>query len=167
MRPVDLWTNPLARASRLSAERAHLWMAGWTTLRVAHAPTHRPSAAHKLHRAPPLQVERSKTKKTGVQKPSKTAFKLFNFFATCEYFETEFNYDEVLKLPRPQGKGGENGDGTGPVVVGGTYEHLGADILASMRVEQITSWRQGCVDWRVVAGPHRYGTDATDRQWTT
>ena len=27
-------------------------MAGWTTLRVAHASTHRPSAAHKLHRAP-------------------------------------------------------------------------------------------------------------------
>ena len=27
-------------------------MAGWTALRVAHAPTHRPSAAHKLNRAP-------------------------------------------------------------------------------------------------------------------
>jgi hypothetical protein len=39
-------------------------MAGWTTLRVAHAPTHRPSAAHKLHRAQPARVERSKTKKT-------------------------------------------------------------------------------------------------------
>ncbi len=61
---MDLWTGPLARASRLSAKGAHLWMAGWTTLRVAHAPTHRPSAAHKLHRAPPLQVERSKTNKT-------------------------------------------------------------------------------------------------------
>ena len=33
-------------ASRLSANGAHLWMAGWTTLRVAHAPNHRPSAAH-------------------------------------------------------------------------------------------------------------------------
>ena len=53
---MDLWTGPLARASRLSAEGAHLWMAGWTTLRVAHAPTHRPSAARKLHRAPPLPV---------------------------------------------------------------------------------------------------------------
>ena len=30
-------------------------MAGWTTLRVAHAPPHRPSAAHKLHRAPSPQ----------------------------------------------------------------------------------------------------------------
>ena len=75
--------------------------------------------------------------KAGVQKPSKTAYKLFDFFASCEYFEKEFNYDEVLKLPRPTGKGGE-GDG-GPVVTDGTYEHLGADILASMRVEEITA----------------------------
>jgi type I restriction enzyme R subunit len=75
--------------------------------------------------------------KAGVQKPSKTAFKLFDFFANCEYFEKEFNYDEVLKLPRPAGKGRE--EGGGPVVTGGTYEHLGADILASMRVEEITA----------------------------
>jgi len=75
--------------------------------------------------------------KAGVQKPSKTAFKLFDLFANCEYFEKEFNYDEVLKLPRPAAKGGEGGGG--PVVTGGTYEHLGADILASMRVEQITA----------------------------
>jgi len=75
--------------------------------------------------------------KAGIQKPSKTAYKLFDFFANCEYFEKDFNYDEVLKLPRPTGKGRE-GDG-GPVVTGGTYEHLGADILASMRVEQITA----------------------------
>lgn len=74
----------------------------------------------------------------GVRAPTKTAFKLFDFFATCEYFETDFNYDEVLKLPKPQRRGGEPGGGTGPVVVE-TYEHLGTDILASMRVEQITA----------------------------
>jgi type I restriction enzyme R subunit len=81
------------------------------------------------------------TLKDGVQQPIKTAFKLFDFFANCEYFEEEFNYDEVLKLPPPKGQGREDGggDGQGPVVVGGTYEHLGADILASMRVEQITT----------------------------
>ncbi|WP_295443159.1 DEAD/DEAH box helicase family protein [uncultured Thiodictyon sp.] len=75
--------------------------------------------------------------KDGVLQPEKTAFKLFDFFANCEYFETEFNYDEVLKLPRPQGMGCEGG--TGPVAVGGTYEHLGGDIIASLRVEQITA----------------------------
>ena len=79
------------------------------------------------------------TLKEGVQRPIKAAFKLFDFFANCEYFEEEFNYDEVLKLPPPKGKEGENGGGEGPVVVGGTYEHLGADILASMRVEEITA----------------------------
>ena len=79
------------------------------------------------------------TVKEGVQQPVKTAFKLFDFFANCEYFEEEFNYDEVLKLPRPQGRGREEGGGTGSVVVGGTYEHLGADILASLRVEEITA----------------------------
>ena len=79
------------------------------------------------------------TLKEGVQQPIKTAFKLFDFFANCEYFEEEFNYDEVLKLPQPKGKGSDDGGDQGPVVVGGTYEHLGADILASMRVEQITA----------------------------
>jgi type I restriction enzyme R subunit len=75
--------------------------------------------------------------KAGVSQPQKTAFKLFDFFANCEYFETEFNYDEVLKLPRPQGKGGDRGGGTGPVVVGGAYEHLGADILSMIKEETI------------------------------
>ena len=79
------------------------------------------------------------TLKEGVQQPIKTAFKLFDFFANCEYFEEKFNYDEVLKLPQPKGKGSADGGGQGPVVVGGTYEHLGADILASMRVEEITA----------------------------
>jgi hypothetical protein len=35
-------------------------MAGWTTLRVAHAPTHRPSAVHKLHRASPPHSKKGK-----------------------------------------------------------------------------------------------------------
>jgi type I restriction enzyme R subunit len=35
----------------------------------------------------------------------KEKFKLFDFFANCEYFEEKFNYDEVIKLPssRPAG----------------------------------------------------------------
>ena len=35
----------------------------------------------------------------GVAHPDKTAFKLLDFFANCEYFETEFNYDQVIELP--------------------------------------------------------------------
>ena len=38
------------------------------------------------------------------RQPEKKTFKLFDFFANCEYFEEEFNYDEVLKLPPPKGK---------------------------------------------------------------
>ena len=75
--------------------------------------------------------------RAGVQKPAKSAFKLFDFFANCEYFETEFKYDEVLKLPRPESKGREEGGGAGPVVVGGTYEHLGADTLSMVKEETI------------------------------
>jgi len=75
--------------------------------------------------------------KESVQHPQKTAFKLFDFFANCEFFEEEFNYDEVLKLPRPQGKEREGQGADGPVVVGGTYEHMGADILATIKEETI------------------------------
>ena len=72
----------------------------------------------------------------GVAHPQKTAFKLFDFFANCEYFETEFNYDEVLKLPKPTGKRVPVAD-TGTAETQGTYEHLGGDILASMQEETI------------------------------
>lgn len=75
--------------------------------------------------------------KDGILQPQKTTFKLFDFFANCEYFEEKFNYDEVLKLPPPRGKGRDDGGGTGPVVVGGTYEHLGTDILTTIREETI------------------------------
>ena len=48
----------------------------------------------------------------GVAQPEKTAFKLFDFFANCEYFEEEFNYDEVLALPLLRT---ESGDGAGGI----------------------------------------------------
>ncbi|MBU0597153.1 DEAD/DEAH box helicase family protein [Patescibacteria group bacterium] len=46
-------------------------------------------------------------------KKEKVNFKLFDFFANCEYFEEKFDYDEVIKLPIKQtGPGGD-----GPVGV--------------------------------------------------
>ena len=46
-------------------------------------------------------------------KHEKDNFKLFDFFANCEYFEEKFDYDEVLQLPiKQKGTGGE-----GPVGV--------------------------------------------------
>ena len=79
----------------------------------------------------------------GVPQPEKTTFKLFDFFANCEYFETEFNYDEELKLPRSRRGGTDDGgdvDGgdTGsdaPAIFG--YEHLGGDILESIKEERV------------------------------
>ncbi|MGK2915953.1 MAG: DEAD/DEAH box helicase family protein [Porticoccaceae bacterium] len=65
----------------------------------------------------------------GTTRPLKTAYKLFDFFANCEYFEEAFNYDEVLKLPKPASDGG---DGPQPPPAG-TYQHLGTDILAGIR----------------------------------
>jgi len=75
--------------------------------------------------------------KETVNAPRKTAFKLFDFFANCEYFEETFNYDEVLKLPKPKGVGGEGGQGPGATVDTGTYEHLGEDILSTIKEETI------------------------------
>jgi type I restriction enzyme R subunit len=75
--------------------------------------------------------------KDGVKQPQKAAFKLFDFFANCEYFEEKFNYDEVIKLPRPQAKGCDIVTGVGPTVTSGAYEHPGADILATIKEETI------------------------------
>ncbi len=76
--------------------------------------------------------------KEEVANPQKTAFNLFDFFANYEYFETEFNYDEVLKLPqgRGSGKSGNGTDGNGPVQTDG-YEYLGEDILSTIEEEKI------------------------------
>lgn len=35
-------------------------------------------------------------------KKEKTVFKLFDFFANCEYFEEKYDYDEKLELPKPK-----------------------------------------------------------------
>ena len=73
-----------------------------------------------------------------VAQPDKTTFKLFDFFGNCEYFETEFNYDQVIVLPRPQlGKDGPEVDGGAPATLSFAYEHLGQDILSTIREEAI------------------------------
>lgn len=43
-------------------------------------------------------VEKEGGQVTGHARP-KEKFKLFDFFAVCEYFEEHFNYDEEIKLP--------------------------------------------------------------------
>ncbi len=70
-------------------------------------------------------------------KQDKTQFKFFDFFANCEYFEEKFNYDEVLKLPRPgSGTGDGQGGGTG-VGPNGEYIHGGPDAIAHLAEEPV------------------------------
>ena len=45
------------------------------------------------------------------QRHEKDVFKLFDFFANCEYFEEKFDYDEKLKLPQPKNDRDEGGGG--------------------------------------------------------
>jgi type I restriction enzyme R subunit len=72
-------------------------------------------------------------------KREKTQFKLFDFFANCEYFEEKFNYDEVLKLPRPGAGTGEGQDTGGGGTVGpdGDYIHGGSDAIAHLAEQAI------------------------------
>ena len=74
-----------------------------------------------------------------IKEPRKKAFKLFDFFANCEYFEEDYDYDEVIALPKPKPPGGGGGGtgGSGPTVAGGKYEHLGQDILSTIKEETI------------------------------
>ncbi|EQD77562.1 type III restriction protein res subunit, partial [mine drainage metagenome] len=73
--------------------------------------------------------------KEAVTTPRKRAFKLFDFFANCEYFEEKFNYDQVLKLP--QHAAGDGVDDGGERPLGATHEHRGDDLMASIKEETI------------------------------
>ncbi|OGI90390.1 restriction endonuclease subunit R [Candidatus Nomurabacteria bacterium RIFCSPLOWO2_01_FULL_40_15] len=76
----------------------------------------------------------------------KEHFKFFDFFATCEYFENEFEYDEKIKLPikKPEVIGdppGLGGDGPGtdgpegdpPIGVRGPIDLRTSDEIASLK----------------------------------
>ena len=78
--------------------------------------------------------------KTNIQKPLKTAYKLFDFFANCEYFEKDYDYDQVIKLPLLQHKDNANDQASGlgsMTQFSGTYEHTGGDILLTIKEEVI------------------------------
>ena len=72
----------------------------------------------------------------------KFRFKLFDFFANCEYFEERFDYDEELSLPKPSTvplrNGCEGGGGSGTVTGSvGVYEHFDPDHVVSTVETQI------------------------------
>lgn len=65
----------------------------------------------------------------------KSKFKLFDFFANCEFFEKKFNYDEVIKLP-PKGSSTE-GAGGGGYTTPDDYDSTNPDPLKSMTVNDV------------------------------
>ena len=75
--------------------------------------------------------------KAALGKVEKTAYKLFDFFGNCEYFEEEYEYDQTIPLPRI-GEAAEGfGAGGGLRAVGREYDHKGSDIIASISEETI------------------------------
>lgn len=64
----------------------------------------------------------------------KEYFKLFDFFANCEYFEEKFNYDEKLHLPKPRIGDGEGGGET-PTIK--EYTSFLPDPLLELNEQQI------------------------------
>ncbi|MFC4671973.1 DEAD/DEAH box helicase family protein [Seohaeicola nanhaiensis] len=80
--------------------------------------------------------------KAALGEVKKTAFRLFDFFANCEFFEETFDYDEEISLPTPPSMplstGGDGGDGPTTVTGGiGTYEHFDPDDVVSQVETQI------------------------------
>jgi len=68
----------------------------------------------------------------------KDGFALFDFFANCEFFEEEFDYDQKLKLPKgvpPAGPGGDGGTGGGTVTE--TYTNTSPDPLKELTNEPV------------------------------
>ena len=82
-----------------------------------------------------LDQLRDERLKQDVPQPDKTDFKLFDFFGNYEYFETEYNYKQILKLPLSTGGDDQNGNGT--VVSLDAYDYRGEDILSTVREEKI------------------------------
>ena len=65
---------------------------------------------------------------------AKKHFKLFDYFANCEFFEQEFNYDEPLQLPTLKGNGD---DEIGQILRGGEITIDDPDTLQSIAEVQV------------------------------
>lgn len=66
-----------------------------------------------------------------VGKKIKENFKMFDFFANCEYFEEKFNYDQVLKLPQYSTDGSTN-TGVNEPPEAGTYKSSRPDKITKL-----------------------------------
>jgi type I restriction enzyme, R subunit len=83
------------------------------------------------------QEMRDRERAAELGRMEKERFKLFDFFANCEYFEEKFDYDEVLKLPVEP-----SGEDRPPILVDppiyiDDYENFNLDPLRSLDVYAI------------------------------
>lgn len=81
---------------------------------------------------------------------AKDKFKFFDFFATCEYFEKEFDYDEKIKLPTihttpPTGSGGDGSGTVGPGGDGTTVAKGPIDLATSDELATISETPEGVI----------------------
>lgn len=67
----------------------------------------------------------------------KTAFKLFDFFGNCEYFETEFDYDQKIVLPRSSEESKPQSDSGDDAGIRSGYDHADPDRVTSIQEEDI------------------------------
>lgn len=77
-------------------------------------------------------LEKHKSCRIQKYNQEKTNFKLFDFFAVCEYFEERYNYDEIIKLPPIIGEKHLEGGFISPIPQG-DYESFIPDPLHKMK----------------------------------
>jgi type I restriction enzyme R subunit len=70
----------------------------------------------------------------------KEKFKLFDYFATCEYFENDFDYDEKIKLPTPSA-----GIDGGTIDGGGTHKIGEIDLSTADEIATLTETSEGVI----------------------
>ena len=81
---------------------------------------------------------RDPIRKAEIARVEKTQFRLFDFFANCEYFEEKFKYDEELKLPKPSAQPLRSTVQSPPSTFVG-FETFQPDSVASHKEHQIGS----------------------------
>lgn len=67
----------------------------------------------------------------------KETFKLFDFFAVCEYFEEKYNYDQVLKLPNPFESPDPNPPFIEPKLKKDGFEYTEADHITTIQETRV------------------------------
>ena len=67
----------------------------------------------------------------------KETFKLFDFFAVCEFFEEKYQYDQVLKLPNPLGNGTEPPTVVDPPIKKDGFDYKENDFISTFQQRHI------------------------------